>query len=661
MCALYLPLPYAVLTLVLLSILLLFFVWPLFGLPISLPLRMLDLLGLLINLKQKAKHVQKNEWSIVSDWEARVSSTPDSTFITHVNGNTFTFKEADILSHKVTNAALSLSILPGEVVAILVPSCPEYVCMWIGMARICVTSGLINTNLVGKPLVHAVSTAVKDNNGAKVLLASSEYKVAVEGARAELQAAGVKIVYYDHSASGSKDGSQSEFDKMLSSARPTSYPQGTRSWKKNLFYIYTSGTTGLPKASLVNHLRFYSGGSMLARLANVGSSDKIYCALPLYHSAGGMVGVSCCIITGCTMVLRSKFSVSNLSKDIVAHGCTVLQYIGEFARFALTGSKDAEMDAKCGKTLRVAFGNGMRPEVWVPFQKQFGIGRVVEFYGSTEGNANLCNNTGVPGAIGVVPSALKFIYPVCLAKCDSETGELTRDSNGMAIMAKPGEPGQLLGLIKDDDPARRFDGYTDKKATGKKIVCDVKKNGDKWFASGDLLRSDWFGFFFWVDRIGDTFRWKGENVSTAEVAAAFSGFDSSTSSKSPLKFVEDANVYGVELPNQDGRAGMARLTLRPGASWKDLDFDVLWGELAAQLPPYARPLFLRIPATAATGGDELMTGTFKHKKVGLREEGFDIDKVGREEVVLLRDDKKKSFVVIDRDVCSKLKKGEIRV
>ncbi|GMH69233.1 hypothetical protein TrRE_jg681, partial [Triparma retinervis] len=209
---------------------------------------MLDLLGLLINLKRKAKYVQKNEWSIVSDWEARVSSTPDSTFINHINGNTYTFKEADTLSHKVTNAALSLSILPGEVVAILVPSCPEYVCMWIGMARICVTSGLINTNLVGKPLVHAVSTAVKENNGAKVLLASSDYKVAVEGARAELEAAGVKIVYYDHSANGVKDGSQSEFDKILASARPTSYPQGTRSWKKNLFYIYTSGTTGLPKA-----------------------------------------------------------------------------------------------------------------------------------------------------------------------------------------------------------------------------------------------------------------------------------------------------------------------------------------------------------------------------------------------------------------------------
>jgi len=233
----------------------------------------------------------------------------------------------------------------------------------------------------------------------------------------------------------------------------------------------------------------------------------------------------------------------------------------------------------------------------------------------------------VPGAIGVVPSALKFIYPVCLAKCDSETGELERGSDGLAIMAKPGESGQLLGLIKDDDPARRFDGYTDKKATGKKIVVDVKKRGDKvsggersvgseevhrrtsivwddktdprphysslrslqWFASGDLLRSDWFGFYFWVDRIGDTFRWKGENVSTAEVAAAFSGFDSScTNSDSPLTLIEDANVYGVEVPNQDGKAGMARLTLRPGVGWKDMDMEVLWGELSKQLPPYAR-------------------------------------------------------------------------
>ena len=361
---------------------------------------------------------------------------------------------------------------------------------------------------------------------------------------------------------------------------------------------------------------------MLATLAHVKPRDKIYCALPLYHSAGGMIGVSTCILTGCSMVLRSKFSVSNLSKDITEHGCTVLQYIGEFARFAVNSSKNEELDMKCGKTLRVAFGNGMRPEIWETFRRRFGSPRIIEFYGSTEGNANLCNNTGVPGAIGVVPSLLSFVYPVCLAKCDSTTGELERDKEGLVIMATRGEPGQLLGLINDGDPARRFDGYTDKKATANKVVCDVKRRGDKWFASGDLLRADWFGFYYWVDRIGDTFRWKGENVSTAEVAAAFVGFDEA-SSNSALAQIEDANVYGVEVPNHDGRAGMAKLTLKPQACWKDLDYQVLWGELAQQLPAYSRPLFIRVPLEASPSSEnsDLMTGTFKHKKGPLRDEG----------------------------------------
>ena len=312
----------------------------------------------------------------------------------------------------------------------------------------------------------------------------------------------------------------------------------------------------------------------------------------------------------------------------------------------------------------------MRPEVWVPFQKKFCVDRIIEFYGATEGNANLVNNSGVPGAIGVIPTILSFIYPICLASCDPETGDLSRDPvTGLAKMAQPGEPGHLLGLIKDSDPSRRFDGYTDKKATKEKILEDVKAKGDKWFASGDLLRRDSFGFYYWVDRIGDTYRWKGENVSTSEVSGAFTSPDDGDSD---LDLIEDANVFGVEIPDQEGRAGMARLSLRQGVDYKTLNLSAIYATLAKQLPPYAQPLFLRIPKAPAPviAGEvnDNMTGTFKQKKGGLREQGFDIGLIAKgvregeeEDVLFFRSDKEKTFVELTRALEREIRGGKIRL
>ena len=333
------------------------------------------------------------------------------------------------------------------------------------------------------------------------------------------------------------------------------------------------------------------------------------------------------------------------------------QYIGEFARFAVNGSKTPELDAQAGKTCRVAFGNGMRPEVWRRFQARFNIPKVIEFYGSTEGNATLCNNCNVPGAIGVIPWFAKFVYPVRLAQCDPDDGTLVRGTDGLAILSKPDTPGHLLGLIKQSDPSRRFDGYTDAAATKKKITENVLTKGDKWFASGDLLRSDSFGFLYWVDRIGDTFRWKGENVSTAEVAAAF------ISDSGARSAIDDVNVYGVTVPGHDGRAGMARLSLRAGNGPANLSLGGLYDELASELPPYARPLFLRVPRESVVEvkeGEE-MTGTFKHKKGPLRDAGYDLDKVGGEDVVFFRDDAKKAYVEVTPELQEKIDSQAVRV
>lgn len=260
-----------------------------------------------------------------------------------------------------------------------------------------------------------------------------------------------------------------------------------------------------------------------------------------------------------------------------------------------------------------------------------------------------------------MPSILEVIYPLCLAKCDPDTGELVRDpKTGLAVLAANGEPGQLLGYINDKDPTRRFDGYTDKAATAKKVVKDVKAKGDSFFATGDLLKKDWFGFYYWVDRIGDTYRWKGENVSTAEVAAAFTG--SEEDSSEGLKGIEGANVYGVEVPGQEGRAGMARLDLRPGTAGKDINLPKLYAEVGAQLPSYARPLFLRVPkSTAAVEEGEAMTGTFKHKKGPLRDQGFDPKKCGADDFLYFRDDEKKTFVELDGKLYEDICKGKVRL
>ncbi|GMH57654.1 hypothetical protein TrST_g2331 [Triparma strigata] len=620
--------------------------------PMSLPFSLLTLLRFLFSLKSTTRMVQRVPWNTMTVWESRVKSTPNNDFMINLsNATTFTYKSANELSLNVSSAIQSL---PGcKCLALLMPSCAEYVCLWLGLSRVGCTAALINTNLMGTALVHAIKTAVGDSETKRVVV-SEELLTNVDAVRGQLSSLGIEVLVYYHNTN-----KVSGFNKLLEQTSGTPVDQDgvpARAWNSDLFYIYTSGTTGLPKASKINHLRFYIAGLMFSKLCRAGTSDRIYCALPLYHSAGGMLGVSGAICAGATIVLRSKFSVSKLSSDLVTNKCTIMQYIGEFARFAVNGSKTPELDALAGKTCRVAFGNGMRPEVWSVFQKRFNIPNVIEFYGSTEGNATLVNNTNVVGAIGVIPWFAKFLYPVRLVRCDNSDGTLTRGEDGLAQVAAPDEPGHLLGLIKDNDPTRRFDGYTDKAATEKKIVQNVLSKGDRWFASGDLLRSDSFGFLFWVDRIGDTFRWKGENVSTAEVAAAFIAEGGERSK------IDDVNVYGVEIEGKDGRAGMGRVALKAGVKPSSMDYGSLYKELAAELPGYAMPVFLRIPLAVAVAEEgEAMTGTFKHKKGPLREQGFSLVLVGIEEALYFRDDGKKTFVKMDLKMEKAIREGKIRV
>lgn len=259
----------------------------------------------------------------------------------------------------------------------------------------------------------------------------------------------------------------------------------------------------MPKAAVITHIRFMFVASSCNKVFAMSSDEIIYNTLPLYHTAGGMLGVGNILLFGSTMVLRKKFSASNFWNDCVKYNCTVAQYIGELCRFLLLTPNKPE---ETSHNIRMMFGNGLRPQIWKEFQERFNIKEIGELYGATESNANLANMDSTAGAIGFVPHFAKALYPVELIKCDEESGEPIRDENGFCIRCNFGEPGVFIGRIGNRDPSRAFSGYSDKKASEKKVLSDVFKKGDKYFNSGDILVHDVYGYYYFKDRTGDTFR-----------------------------------------------------------------------------------------------------------------------------------------------------------
>jgi len=389
----------------------------------------------------------------------------------------------------------------------------------------------------------------------------------------------------------------------------------------------------LPKAATIKHLRLFSMGKAFTTMFNVTYDDRIYCVLPLYHSAGGLCGVGMTICSGATMILKKKFSATSFFKDCREQKVTVVQYIGELCRYLLTAPPTKE-DAT--NDIRIAIGNGLRPDIWAKFQSRFGIREIGEFYGSTEGNAalfNHCTSAAAQGAVGRMGPLLVKASKVKLVKFDVVSEEPVRDASGFCIPCNKGEVGELLGEIDESDPLRQFAGYyNNNKGTSSKILTDAFKKGDRYFRTGDLLRHDSSGYWYFVDRIGDTFRWKGENVSTTEVAEVVSTFPG----------VEEVNVYGVSVPGKDGRACMAAMVIRDG-----LDFAKLAKHCTDNLPAYAVPVFLRrLPVIE-------VTGTFKHQKVELRNQGCDPTKTtsdGKVDPLYMYDPDQKTYVPLTTKV-----------
>ena len=543
------------------------------------------------------------------------------------------YDEFNRAANRVAHWGRAQGLGRGQRVVLLMQNRPEFLQIWGGLSKLGVTSALINTNLTGRALEHALTTA-----DAKHVIAGSECLAAYAelGASAPWQ---LWVAGEPGASSSDRPSGAQDLDADLAARPSANLPADVRAECRtgdDLFYIYTSGTTGLPKAARFSHLKFMTAGSA-ARLVGFEQDGVMYCSLPLYHSAGGAMAVGAALLSGGTLALRRRFSAREFWSDVRRTRATAFQYIGEFCRYLLNQPPDPQ-DGR--HELRFCIGNGLRPDIWVEFRDRFRLPRIVEFYGATEGNVSLLNLDDTVGSVGRIPSRL--LMDARLVRYDVERDEHPRDARGHLIECKPDEIGELIGALprRAGDNRGRFEGYTSKEATERKFLRDAFEPGDAFFRTGDLLRRDARGYFYFVDRIGDTFRWKGENVSTQEVAEALVHFPG----------VEMANVYGVAVPGADGRAGMVALVLGAKA---EFDPRAFYAHAVTALPAYAMPVFVRLQHEAE------LTGTFKLRKVELQHEGYDPAWVS--EPLFVRDDGARSYVRLDAEAHRRVLSGELRL
>jgi fatty-acyl-CoA synthase len=514
--------------------------------------------------------------SIGKVFQDRAARYGDHVFI-RFDEEALTYRDANQTVNRYAAVLAERGVDRGDVVGIMMRNSPRAVLLVLAVVKLGAIAGMLNHRQRGNVLAHSVGLL-----RAKVLIGEDDLLASV-----------------DESGADVADTLTVDELERLAAGAPTTNPAVTSSIlvKDRAFYIFTSGTTGAPKASVMTHYRWLramgGSGALGMRLK---SSDTLYCCLPLYHNTALTVAVSGVISAGATLALGQSFSASRFWDEVVHYDATAFVYIGEICRYLLN---QPQKDTDRTNRVRVVAGNGLRPEIWDEFTARFNIPRVFEFYGASEGNTGFVNIFHIPKTAGLCPTAVAFV------EYDPETGEPVRDDNGRVRKVRRGQPGLLLSKITKAQP---FDGYTDPEASEKKLVRNAFRDGDVWLNSGDLLRPQGWRHAVFVDRLGDTFRWKGENVATTDVEAAVSADPA----------VEAVTVFGVKVPGADGRAGMAAVMLNEG---KEFDGTSLANTVYDHLPGYAVPLFVRVVDSLEH------TATFKTKKVDLREQGYgpDID------------------------------------
>ena len=561
---------------------------------------------------------------ICDDLQAAVAKWRDRPAITF-EGRTVTYGEMDVIANRYAHWAKSHNLRRGQTVALFMPNRLEYLPIWYGLSKVGVVTALINNQLTGASLAHCLNIS-----GATHCLVDEETSPVFEQVKAQLERP------MQHWVLGQAKGDQRDLVQALKSCSQLAPDRSVREGmtaRDTALLIYTSGTTGLPKAARIAHQRVQLYMRGFAGATDARETDRIYVALPLYHATGGLCGMGAALLNGGSAVLKKKFSASHFWSDVREERCTMFVYIGELCRY-LVNQPPEEGEAR--HSLRLAFGNGLRQDVWRELKQRFRVPDILEFYGSTEGNVSMFNFDGREGAIGRGPKWLGDRFNYKLVQFDVEAEAPVRGPNGFCVACGPGQIGECVGKI-GQDARSDYTGYVDKAASEKKVLRDVFEKGDAWFRTGDLMRQDADGYFYFVDRIGDTFRWKGENVSTTEVAGTLTGAPG----------VLEATVYGVATPHAEGRAGMAALVTEP-----DFDIKAFGDYVERELPGYAQPLFVRLTPQFET------TGTFKLRKADLVAEGFDLSQV---RTAMFFKSPDKGYVKLTKAVFDRLQEGGYRL
>ena len=501
---------------------------------------------------------------------------PDRPFV-RFEGRSIGYGEANVLVNKYASVLTDRGVTRGDVVGVLMTNRPETLFVILAACKLGATAGLLNHNQRGEVLSHSLGLL-----NSRVLVVGPECGDALNG------------ILVEHGLMFSD-----ELEYLSEKANPADPAVCAEiTGRDRAFLIFTSGTTGLPKASVMSHMRWLKGMAGLGALGvRLRGQDTLYCCLPLYHNNAVTVALSAVLSADATFALGRKFSASKFWDDANLNKSTAFIYIGELCRYLLN---QEPRDTDRQNNIRLAVGNGLRPEIWDDFKKRFGIDRIVEFYGASEANIAFVNALNVDRTAGVSP------LPHAVVEYDDDTGKAKRGPDGRLKKVGRGGVGLLLAKVTDRSP---FDGYTDNAASEAKLVRDAFKDGDVWFDTGDLVRKQGWMHISFVDRLGDTFRWKGENVATTEVEGAL-GAETA---------IDQAVVFGVDIPGTDGKAGMAAVVLHEGATF---DGPAVGARLFERLPAYAVPLFVRIVDSLE------QTSTFKSRKVELRKEAYSPDAEG---------------------------------
>lgn len=519
----------------------------------------------------------------------------------------FSYQALNEWANQIGHFYLSIGARKGDVIAVMVENRPELLATVIALAKIGVTTALVNTSQTAKALTHSINL-VKPI----AVIAGEECRAAIEEVHSDLNVGTDRFHWFADQPTRVEPGTApkgwsnlaEKIDHFPKFNTPTTH---TVQGKDGLFYIYTSGTTGLPKAVIFTHSRWTLAYGTYGHVLNLNKNDVMYVTLPLYH-ATGIVVCWCGVIAGhATLALRRKFSTSSFWKDVQKFDASAIGYVGELCRY-LMDAPTSENEQR--HRVKKMIGNGMRPNIWDKYKARFGVEEILELYASSEGNVGFSNVFNFDNTVGFSPT------PYAIVEFDKESNSPVKDAKGWCKKVKKGEVGLLIGKITRRSP---FDGYTDPEKNKSVIMKDVFKHGDSFFNTGDLVRDIGFRHAQFVDRLGDTFRWKGENISTTEVENAVSEYEK----------IAEAVVYGVEIPNTNGRAGMAAITLSEGTTLTEQDLQQMATEFKKCVPAYAVPVFLRIQKQVET------TGTFKYQKNKLKEQSFDPNKNDERLLVLL--------------------------